>query len=60
MTNETKTKVLDCIELLLQCVELFPDARKHVEQYVTHGDIHDLQLQLKQTGEKNENKTSDI
>lgn len=47
MKNETEGKILDCIELLLQVIELFPDARKHVEQYVTHGDIHELQLELK-------------
>jgi hypothetical protein len=47
MNGETTGKIKDAIELLLQCMELFPDARKHVELYVSHAQVHELQEQLK-------------
>ena len=47
LSGETMGKVSDAIELLLQLVELMPDAAKHVEQYVSHGELHELQQEIK-------------
>jgi hypothetical protein len=40
-------KVKNAVELLLQVIELFPDAAEHVGQYVSHDELHGLQQLLK-------------
>ncbi len=47
LTTEEFGKMMDALELLLQAVELIPDAEKHVKPYVTHAQLHELQENLK-------------
>jgi hypothetical protein len=49
MTHDDMIKVKDAIELLLQCMELFPDtAGKHVKEYVEYGELCALQDAVKE------------
>ena len=52
MSSEQEAKLKNVIELLLQVVELFPDAANHVEQYIPQGQLATFQEEMKQIHEK--------
>lgn len=43
-----KNKIDSCLELLLQVMEIYPEAKKHVEQYISYSDIHEFKESLKE------------
>lgn len=47
LTKEDAGKVDNALELLLQCMELFPSAKSHVEQYVSYAEVCDFKERLK-------------
>lgn len=48
LKTTTNEKVRNAVELLLQVVELFPNAREHVSQYVSYDELIELQDTIKQ------------
>jgi hypothetical protein len=47
LTGAEMGKVMNTIELLMQCIELFPEAERHVSEYVTLGELMGLAEALK-------------